>query len=523
MLSPSPSDEPQPLVRMTGIVKSFDGQRVLHGVDFDLRPGEVHVLAGENGAGKSTLIKILGGVHQPDAGEIQIKGQRLRFPSPHDAGAHGVAIIHQELSLVPSMSVADNVFLGREISSWGWLLQGRSRADCHAVLDPLGVRVDVRETVGSLPISVQQMIEIAKALARNADIIVMDEPTSALSEPDVARLFKSIAVLKSRGCGVIYITHKLEEVYEIADRITVLRDGHRVATEKAADLQAEALIRRMVGRELHRTSETPTASPSTDAPEMVSLKDVTIRSARRGARPLVDRLSLSVRAGEIVGLAGLHGSGNSDLLLGLFGAYRRRMTGTILIEGRPYRPTSPRRAISRGLALVTNDRQRTGLILGMSVAANVTLASLRDVSPKGWMRPARELRVARANAKALHLQAASLRQSVTTLSGGNQQKVVLAKWINTKPRVILLDEPTRGVDIGAKQEIYGLMRAWRDAGCALILITSEMPELLMMSNRILVTHRGRATALLSRGEATQERILHAAMGTAEAEAPRGSV
>ena len=327
MLNPSLSDEPQPLVRMTGIVKSFDGQRVLHGVDFDLRPGEVHVLAGENGAGKSTLIKILGGVHQPDSGEIQIKGQRLRFRSPHDAGAHGVAIIHQELSLVPSMSVADNVFLGREISSWGWMRYGRSRADCRAVLGRLGVQLDARETVGSLPISVQQMIEIAKALARSADIIVMDEPTSALSDPDVARLFQSIAVLKSRGCGIIYITHKLEEVYEIADRITVLRDGHRVATEKAADLQARALIRRMVGRELHRPTETPTASPLTDAPEMISLKDVTIRSATRDARPLVDRLSLSVRAGEIVGLAGLQGSGNSELLLGLFGAYGRRATG----------------------------------------------------------------------------------------------------------------------------------------------------------------------------------------------------
>ncbi|MBN2560973.1 MAG: sugar ABC transporter ATP-binding protein [Phycisphaerae bacterium] len=505
-------NEPPPLLRMTGVVKSFDGQRVLHDVDFDLRRGEVHILAGENGAGKSTLIKILGGVHRPDRGEIMVKGRALRFRSPRDAAAHGVAIIHQELSLVPSLSVADNIFLGREQSTWGWMRFSRQHAECAAVLDRLGLQIDSRRLAGALPISLQQMIEIAKAMARQAEIVVMDEPTSALNEPEVQRLFECIAELKSQGRGVVYITHKLEEVYRIADRITVLRDGYRVAGAPVADMPANTLIRHMVGRELRQQGEVSTSPPLADAPVMLKLKDVTVRAAEGSRRPRVDRLSLSVRAGEIMGLAGLHGSGNSDLLMGLFGAYGRRTTGTVLLDGRPYRPTSPRRAIDRGLALVTNDRQRTGLVLSMSVAANATLAALPRVSPWGWMLAAREFRLADETTRSLRLRAASLRQSVATLSGGNQQKVVLAKWISTRPRVILLDEPTRGVDIGAKQEIYQLMHAWRGAGHALILITSEMSELLMMSDRILVMHRGRAKALLSRGEATQERILRAAMG-----------
>ena len=289
------------LLRMTGIVKSFDGQRVLHDVDFDLRPGEVHVLAGENGAGKSTLIKILGGVHRPDRGEIVIGGQTVQFRSPREAAARGVAIIHQELSLVPDLSVADNVFLGRERSSCGWLRSGPQHATCAAVLDRLGLRVDPRRTVSSLSISLQQMVEVAKALARHADVVVMDEPTSALNEPEVQRLFECIAELKANGCGIIYITHKLEEVYRIADRITVLRDGYRVASAPATDMPAGALIRHMVGRELHQPAELAASPTPMDAPIMLELQDVMLRAATRGRRPRVDSLSLTVRAGEIVG------------------------------------------------------------------------------------------------------------------------------------------------------------------------------------------------------------------------------
>ncbi|MFH1748354.1 MAG: sugar ABC transporter ATP-binding protein [Planctomycetota bacterium] len=497
---------------MNAIVKSFDGQRVLDDVNFDLRAGEVHILVGENGAGKSTLIKILGGVHRPDGGRIEIRGRRMMFKSPREAANHGVAIIHQELSLVPSMSVADNIFLGREQSAGGWLRQGAQRAACAGLLARLGVELDPGRIVDTLPISVQQLIEIAKALAYQADIIVMDEPTSALNEPEVERLFACTKELKSQGCGIIYITHKLEEVYRIADRITVLRDGLHVATRAAADMPADSLVRLMVGRDLVDPGAARAAHATEDAAVRLELEDFSVHAASRQARPLVDRITLKVHAGEIVGLGGLQGSGNSALLLGLFGAYGRRTTGAVRIDGVPYRPSTPRGAIGRGLALVTNDRQRTGLILNISVMANSTLSSLARVSPRGWLRFADELQVATESTQSLNLRAASMLQSVATLSGGNQQKVVLAKWMNTEPQVLLLDEPTRGVDIGAKQEIYQLMNAWRAAGHALILITSEMPELLMMSDRILVMHRGRATATFARGEATQEKILHAAMG-----------
>jgi len=507
---PDAARDDEPLLKLTGLSKSFDGQLVLRDVDFDLRRAETHVLAGENGAGKSTLIKILGGVHRPDRGEIRIRGRALRFRSPRDAAAHGVAIIHQELSLAPSLSVADNVFLGRERSKWGWIGFRQQHAACAALLRRMGAPIDPRQLAGALPIAALQLVEIAKALARRADVVVMDEPTSALNEPEVERLFACIAELKARGCGIIYITHKLEEVVRIADRITVLRDGRRVALAPAADMPAEALIRHMVGRELPRQQQT--APPDEGARELLAIQDVSVRAVERGRRPLVDRVSVCVRAGEVLGLAGLHGSGASELLLGLFGAYGRRVTGTILLDGRPYRPISPRNAIQRGLALVTNNRQETGLVLTMSVAANATLASLPRVSPWGWMSAAREFRTAGETTRALRLQAASLRQNVATLSGGAQQKVVLAKWIGTRPRVILLDEPTRGVDVGAKQEIYQHLRAWRNAGHTLILITSEMPELLMLSDRILVLRAGRAAALLGRAQATPERILRAAMG-----------
>jgi len=493
-----------PLLEMTAIVKSFDGQRVLHGVDFDLCEGEVHILAGENGAGKSTLIKILGGIHRPDSGEIRIRGQQMEFRSPREAAGHGVAIIHQELSLVASISVADNVYLGRELSVYGWMRHGAQSAKCTGVLGRLGLQLDPRRMVGSFPISIQQMIEIAKALAHQAHILVMDEPTSALNELEVERLFACIAELKSHGCGIIYITHKLEEVYRIGDRITVLRDGVMVATAAATAMPAGSLIRYMVGRELADHGGKRWRRPSVRGPLLLSLDNVRVNASDRRRRPLVDGVSLNVHGGEIVGLAGLQGSGNSDLLWGLFGAYGRRTTGTISVCGRPYQPASPRKAIRHGIAMVTNDRQRTGLVLNLSVAANTTLAALPQVSPGGWLLAGREMQLAAESTRALDLRAASLRQSVATLSGGNQQKVVLAKWINTRPRVLLLDEPTRGVDIGAKQQIYELMGKWREAGHALILITSEMPELLMMSDCVLVMHRGRPTALFDRGEVTQE-------------------
>jgi ABC-type sugar transport system ATPase subunit len=387
----------------------------------------------------------------------------------------------------------------------------RQQQEQHAgdVLERLGVAIDVRQPAESFPIATQQLIEIAKALVLDAELIVMDEPTSALREPEVERLFTVIAELTRRGCGVIYITHKLEEVYHIADRITVLRDGEWIVTAPAAELPAAALIRCMVGREL---PEHPTARRAELGPPRLVVKDLTVLATTSRARPLVDRFSFTVRAGEIVGLAGLAGSGNSDLLWAIAGVHAGRVSGQIEIEGRRYRPVSLRQAIHRGLVLLTNDRQRYGLVPQMSVQANVTLASLPRVSPAGWLSGFRERRAAAETVEALDLRLRSLHQPVWTLSGGNQQKVVLGKWLNTQPRILLLDEPTRGVDVGAKHEIYGLMNRWSAAGHAIVLITSELPELLLMSDRIIVMHRGRRAAELDRATATQEGILHAAMG-----------
>ena len=500
---------PVPLLRMAGISKSFGRQQVLREVCFDLRPGEVHVLAGENGAGKSTLMKILGGVHTDFEGHLELRGRPVRFRSPRDAAAHGVAVIHQELSLVRDLSVEDNIFLGREQSTLGWLRRGPQRRRAIDVLALLGVRLDVRRPVGSFSIATQQLIEIAKALALEADLLVMDEPTSALQGPEVERLFACIAGLKARGCGIVYITHRMEEVYRLADRITVLRDGNHIGTSPTAELPAPLLVRQMVGRDL---SPAAAASAPTAAEVRLRLDGFTLRSAAGAARPVVQDVSLELRSGEILGLAGLEGSGNSALLWGLFGAHDGPAAGSVLLDGRPYRPTSPRKAIRHGLALVTNDRQRTGLVPALSVARNFTLASLPQLSPGGWVNQTAEYRVAAALAQALGLRAASLRQPVSTLSGGNQQKVVLGKWLNRNPRVLLLDEPTRGVDVGAKQEIYALMRQWSAAGAAILLITSELPELLLLSDRILVLHRGQVAARFDRGDATPERILHAAMG-----------
>jgi len=498
-----------PLLRLSRICKSFGTHQVLRDVRFELQAGEVHVLVGENGAGKSTLIKILGGVHAADDGRIEIHGRHLRFRSPRHAAAHGVAIIHQELSLVPALAVADNIFLGHEQSSGGWLQRREQQRHAAEVLQRLGIEVDVRQPAESFPIATQQLIEIAKALVLDAELIVMDEPTSALREPEVERLFAVIGELKRRGCGVIYITHKLEEVYRIADRITVLRDGEWVTTAATGRLPAQELVRCMVGREL---AERPRRRTGSFGAPRLAVKDLTLRATTARTRPLVDRFSFEVCAGEVVGLAGLAGSGNSDLLWAIAGAHRGRASGHIEVEGKPYRPRSLRHAIRRGLALLTNDRQRFGLIPQMNVRANITLASLPSVSPAGWLSGAREQRTAEETSRAFDLRVGSLQQPVWTLSGGNQQKVVLGKWLNTRPRVLLLDEPTRGVDVGAKQEIYELMNRWSAAGHAIVLITSELPELLLMSDRIIVMHRGRKTAEFDRSEATQERILHAAMG-----------
>ncbi len=500
----------RPLVRMTGITKRFGPVTVLRNVDFEIWPGEVHVLAGENGAGKSTLIKILGGIHTEFEGELEIRGRPANPGSPTEAAALGVSVIHQELSLVGAMNVTDNVFLGRMMTRAGWVDDRAQHGETKRVLAELGLDLNVHRPVEEFPMATRQLIEIAKALNRRTHVIVMDEPTSALNGPDVNRLFDLIAQLKAQGCGIVYITHKMEEIERIADRITVLRDGARVGSAPAVELTTSKLINWMVGRELNEQFPRHTPHPGE---ERLRLESFSVHPDGLSARPAVQGIDLSVRAGEIVGISGLQGSGASDLLLGLFGAYGERTRGRVYLDGQPIRLGSPREAIAAGVALLTNDRKATGLVLSLSIVANATLAGLRRLSPGGWRRPSLEYAATKNVTQPLQLRAASLELEVGALSGGNQQKVAIAKWLHVQPRLLLLDEPTRGIDIGAKQEIYSLMNQWTAEGIAVLLITSEMPELLALSDRVVVLHRGRTTAEFNRAAASPEGVLAAAMGT----------
>jgi len=505
-----------PLLSMAGISKSFTGVPVLRDVSFDLLPGEAHVLAGENGAGKSTLIKIAAGVHTEYEGQLVLYGRPTRFTSPHDATAQGISVIHQEMSLIDAMTVVDNMFLGRELtrkaSARQWTDRPAQLRKAREFCAQLDLDIDLSQPVENYSLSIKNRIEIAKALAFNARIMVMDEPTSALAEPEVDRLFGLIGQLKERGCGIIYITHRLEEIYRIADRITVLRDGRHIGTAAARDLPEAELIRWMIGREL--SEHFPERKTALGA-ERLRIEGLSVPDAGAAStgitRWLVQDVALSVRAGEIVGIAGLQGSGNSELLRGIFGAYGKLEHGKVSIDGKPFDVHSPRRSVRQGLAYLTSDRKGTGLVLGLDIAQNITLASLQAVSPAGWLSRSKERQVAERHVRALSIRSTGTTQEVATLSGGNQQKVALAKWIETQPRVLLLDEPTRGVDVGAKHEIYELMNEWTRAGFAILMITSEMPELLGLCDRIVVMHRGRVSAQFSRAEATQERILKAAM------------
>jgi ribose transport system ATP-binding protein len=515
-MNPAPPDvqagQP-PLARLSGITKRFGRVTVLRDVTLQINAGEVHVLAGENGAGKSTLIKILAGVHPDYEGAIEINGVPVRPHSPAEAGRLGVAVIHQELSLIGPMSVADNIFLGRNPVAAGFVRAAVQREEARRWIQQLGLDIDVGEAVESFPVAVQQLVEIAKALSRDARILIMDEPTSALNLPEVEILFRLIQSLKRRGIGIVYISHKMEEIERIADRITVLRDGACVGTARAEELPPARLIQWMVGRELSEVIEQRPSRAGPSSQPVLRLRDFTVLAPGGvPGKPAVDAVSLEVRAGEVLGVAGLQGSGTTELFWGLFGAYGPSTRGDCWFEGKPVRFSTPHQAIDAGLALLTNDRKASGLVLTLSVTANATLAGLRELSPHGWRSPARERAAAEQTTGPLRLVAASLDGEVGWLSGGNQQKVALAKCLQTRPRLLLLDEPTRGIDIGAKHEIYRLMEEWRARGMALLLISSEMPELLALSDRIAVLHRGRVTGKFARNEATAEKILTAAMG-----------
>ena len=492
-----------PVLQMQSISKTYPGVTALSAVDFAVLPGEVHALVGENGAGKSTLMKILAGADAKDSGRVLIDGSEVHIDTPQEAMRLGVSIIYQEFNLVPYMNAAENIFLGREPASAipGVIDFGKMYADAEAIIGELGVALDVRAPINALSVAQQQMVEVAKATSRKARIIAMDEPSATLTEHELENLFALIRRLKAEGVSIIYISHRLEEVFQIADRVTVLRDGELVATKNVADTDREDIIRMMVGRELKESIPKVAAEPGAVALEVKHLN-------RAG---ILRDISFDVRRGEILGIAGLVGAGRTEVARAVFGADPID-SGEIRVNGKPVRIKSPRHAISLGIGLVTEDRKALGLVLGMAVRENISLANLGILSRLGFVSRRREREVARKYVEDVLIKTPSVEQAVQNLSGGNQQKVVLAKWLFTESKVLIFDEPTRGIDVGAKTEIYQLMNRLAANGVAIIMISSELLEVLCMSDRILVMHEGEIAGELSREEATQERIMHLATG-----------
>jgi ABC-type sugar transport system ATPase subunit len=500
----------QVVLEARGIVKRFGALTALGGVSFDLRAGEVHALCGENGAGKSTLIKLLAGVHPHGSyeGEILIDGRPVAFRSTRDAERAGVAIIHQELALFPEMSVAENLFLGALPRRRGRIDWDRVYAQATATLADCGISLDPATRVGDLGVGHQQLVEIARAVARQPRVLVLDEPTAALARHEIDTLLGLVRQLRARGVACVFISHKLDEVFAIADRITVLRDGTAQGTLATAATDAGEVIRRMVGRRIEDYYPRRHVAPGR---RLLVVRDLCV-SPRHAGTLRLQGVSFEARAGEVLGIGGLMGAGRSELLLHLLGLWGTREGGTVELDGGRLEVHGPREALARGLALVTEDRKRYGLVPGQGVAFNVSLSSLRTLRRGPLVdRDAEVLRV-RAAVDELRIKARDFEQPVSTLSGGNQQKVVLGKVLLTSPKVLLLDEPTRGIDVGAKLEVYELINRLTAAGQAIVLVSSELGELMGMSDRIVMLCEGRVGGVFDRAEATQERLLAAAMG-----------
>jgi ABC-type sugar transport system ATPase subunit len=496
----------QPILRLDSVSKTFPGVRALDSVQFDVRPGEVHALLGENGAGKSTLIKIMSGVHEPDGGTVELDGKPVRLGRPQDAQRAGIATIYQELLLFPELTVAENIFAGHAPRRrWGGIDWSLMRSRAREILASLDIHdLDVDRTVGALSVGNRQRVEIAKALSQNARVLIMDEPTAALTEADVERLFAIVRLLKARGVGIVYISHRLVEVFELADRVTVLRDGRHVGTREVAETREDELITMMVGRALDALFPKTAAEIGPPVLEVRGLS----------GRPQLRDIDLTLHRGEIVGLAGLVGAGRSELAQALFGIMPPDV-GEILLDGRPVRIAGPRDAIRLGIAYVPEDRGQQGLVRPMRIRENVSLAVLRRLAKGGFIDFPAEAELARSIIRQFGVRASGIEQAVGKLSGGNQQKVVLGKWLATKPRVLIMDEPTRGIDVGAKAEIHRLMSELAGQGLAILMISSELPEILGMSDRVLVMRQGRLVAEFPRARASQEAIAGAMMHAAE--------
>ncbi|MGH9839702.1 MAG: sugar ABC transporter ATP-binding protein [Blastocatellia bacterium] len=492
-------------LQMQRIRKTFPGVVALDDVGFELRKGEVHILLGENGAGKSTLMKILSGAYQKSEGRILLSGQEVEIRSPKHAQELGISIIYQELNLVPQLSAAENIFLGREPSRYPGVVDSRAMNQQAAqLLGGLGIEIDVRRPVRELSIAQQQMVEVAKAISLDARILIMDEPTSALTEREIAELFAHIRQLKSAGVSIVYISHRMEELFEIGDRVTVLRDGKNVGTHNIRDVTKAELIRLMVNRELTQQFPKVRAAIGEEVLKVEGLnRDGVLRD-----------IHLRLHRGEVLGIAGLLGSGRTKLARAIFGLDKID-SGRIHIKGQPQKSRSPRRAINSGMGFLTEDRKTQGLVLALSVKENICLPSVEKFSRFGLVKSSEESKAADRYLNELRIKTPSANQKVAYLSGGNQQKVVLGKWLCCQADIFLFDEPTRGIDVGSKAEIYQLINQLTAAGVAVIMISSELPEILGMSDRILVMHQGRITGEFSAEDATQEKILHCALGSAE--------
>lgn len=492
-----------PLLVVSGLTKRFPGVLALDQVDLTLYPGEVLAVIGENGAGKSTLMSILAGVQKPDEGTVEVEGVRVEFDSVRDAGSHGIVLIHQELNLSDNLDVASNIFLGREPRRRGLIDHRRLHRDTAPLLERVGLTCKPRTIVSRLSIGHQQMVEIAKALSVDARVLIMDEPTSSLSQRETDQLYRVIRDLRSRGVSVIYISHRLTEVKELADRVTVLRDGRNAGNLGPDEIDHESMVKLMVGRDLSQFYQ---RRPH-EIGEMI-LETMDLRTSANPTHPLCFEL----RRGEIVGLAGLVGSGRTEVLETLFGV-TPAVGGEIRIAGESVRLNSPLDAVSAGLGLVPEDRKQQGVVLEMAVRENLSLAGLQRHRRGGiFLDRAYERGLAREKIDQLNIKTPGDRQIVQVLSGGNQQKVVVGKWLALDPRILLLDEPTRGIDIGAKQEIYRLMEDLAERGVTVLFVSSEMAEILGMSDRVLVMHEGRISGELAREELTEERVMHLATG-----------
>lgn len=492
-----------PVLSLSNVAKHFGPVTALKRMDLNVKRGRVHTLLGENGAGKSTLMKVLAGVHAPSAGDIRLRGEPYAPASPQEAARSGLAIVFQELSLCNNLSVAENILATREPSRLGWISDSKLIARAKALVDDLGLPINVHARVGDLSMAQRQLVEIAKGLSHDADVVILDEPTSSLSDSEAEILFRIIGRLTKRNKAVIYISHRMEEIMRLSDDITVIRDGEYVATLEKDKTTISELISLMVGRRMKDMFPPRLADPEAEGPAMLSAKGLT----RPGE---FSDISFDVRAGEILGFFGLIGSGRSELMNVLFGI--RRAAGQLFLAGESVQLSGATEAIARGIGFVTENRKEEGLVLNQTVRANITMAALSNISTGGVLQAGVEQRLATQEVQRLGIRTHSIDTVVGTLSGGNQQKVVLAKWLVTRPRVLILDEPTRGVDVGAKFEIYRLIRQLTAEGTAIVMVSSELPEVLGMADRVAIISEGRMAAIIPASEASPERVMAHATG-----------